>query len=107
MGPIEAGRDDPYFRLMYQRVDRAVVFPPHLAAALEQGEVVVRFTLHADGRIGPIAVAKPSGFDDFDRELVRALEVAAPFGEVPAAVLGNRDRVTVVASYTFRNPLIR
>ncbi len=104
---IEASRDNPYFRRMYRRIDQVVVFPRKLAIAMEQGEVVARFTLHADGHIGDLEIAKSSGFEDFDTALVRALEAVAPFGEVPRAVLAGADRVTVVTPYAFRNPLIR
>lgn len=92
---------------MYQRIDSIVKFPRHLALGLEQGEVVVTFTLFANGSIGDVRLLKSSGFYEFDDELTRALRVAAPFGPVPTALRGHADRVGVTAPYKFKNPLIR
>jgi len=104
---LRAERQDPYFRRMYQRIDSVIRFPRDLALALEQGEVVVTFTLSASGAVSDVRVVKSSGFLEFDDELTRALRVAAPFGPVPTALRGRADRVGVAAPYKFRNPLIR
>lgn len=104
---VRARRHHPYFRRMYQRVDQLVAFPRELALSLRQGQVVVRFTLSARGRVADITVAKSSGHAAFDRQVVRALRRAAPFGRVPEAVLAGRPAITVVVPYGFRNSLIR
>lgn len=104
---VWASRGNPYFRRMYERVDGAVRFPRDLALGLEQGHLVVRFALRADGRVTGLQVTRPSGFRAFDRELVRAIGAAGPFGPVPRQLLAGRDSIVVVAPYTFRNPLIR
>ena len=106
-GAIAARRDNPYFRAMYRRLDEVIVFPRHLAVAMEQGEVVASFTLYADGHIDDLQVRKSSGFDDFDRELHRAIKRVAPFGPVPEAVLRGRGQIKVITPYAFRNPVIR
>jgi TonB family protein len=109
-GPIalRASRQDPYFRRMYQRLDRAIVFPRELAIALEQGEVVVAFQLRVtDGAIHQLEVVKSSGFAEFDDELLRALRATAPFGTVPAALRGRADHLRVTAPYWFRNTVVR
>jgi TonB family protein len=104
---VRARRHDPYFRRMYERLDRHIVFPHDLALSLRQGEVVVAFTLSAGGDVSRLSMQKTSGFAAFDRELVRALGAAAPFGPVPEALLQGRPEITVVVPYMFRNPLIR
>lgn len=105
---LRATRQDPYFRRMYERLDREVVFPRDLALALEQGEVIVTFRLTVrDGSVDGLRVVKSSGFDGFDRELTRALSAAAPFGPVPAALGAGRDHLVVTAPYWFRNPIVR
>jgi protein TonB len=104
---VRARRHDPYFRRMFERLDERVVFPHDLALSLRQGEVVVAFTLSASGEVSRLSVQKTSGFNAFDREVVNALRAAAPFGQVPAAVLHGRAAITVVVPYTFKNPLIR
>jgi protein TonB len=107
LASTRATRNHPYFNQMYRRIDRELRFPKKLALALEQGDLVLSFQLDKMGRIRSLKVSKGSGFADFDSEAVRAFRAAAPFGEVPGALLGSRDRVAVLAPYYFRNPLIR
>ncbi len=102
-----ASRSNPYFYDMYRRIDAKLKFPRKLAVALEQGEVVLRFRLDAKGRVHGLVVAKSSEFQEFDDEALRAFKAAGPFGAVPQALLAGRDRLSVVAPYYFRNPLIR
>jgi periplasmic protein TonB len=104
---IRAERSDPYFRRMYQRIDREVRYPRDLALALEQGEVTVELTLDEAGRIAALAVTRPSGFAAFDREIVRAMRAAGPFGPPPVALRGRASSLRVEAPYMFSNPLVR
>lgn len=104
---VRAHRQNAYFRRLYQRVDKRLRFPKDLALALEQGTVVVRFTLHKNGSIADVSVSKSSGFKEFDHAFTRALRTAAPFGHVPASLRGAADEITVKAPYTFSNPMIR
>lgn len=99
--------EHPYFRRFYQRLGRFIQFPEELALALEQGEVIVHFTLRADGSVGDISVAKPSGFRQFDRAVIAALRRASPFGPVPAEILRGASAMTVKAPYMFSNPVIQ
>jgi TonB family protein len=104
---VEASRGSPYFRRMYRQVDRVIRFPRERALRLEQGLVVARLVLRPDGTIASIEVTKPSGYDDFDRELVRALRAAGPFGPVPTSLLRNRKQLSVLTPYEFKNRMIR
>jgi protein TonB len=102
-----ARRQDPYFRKMYATLDRLIEFPKELALSMDQGEVIVRFTLHADGAVANVAIEKSSGYEKFDQQVTRAVETGGPFGKVPSAIIGSRSKITVRAPYAFRNPLIR
>jgi len=102
-----ATRSNPYFYAMYRRIDKQLKFPRKLAIALEQGEVVLRFRLDASGNVHGLTVDKSSEFRAFDKEAMRAFKAAGPFGAPPKALLAGRDRVSVIAPYYFRNPLIR
>jgi TonB family protein len=104
---VRARRHDPYFRRMFQRLDEHIVFPRDLALSLRQGEVVVAFTLSASGDVSRLSVQKTSGFTAFDRQVISALRTAAPFGQVPAAVLRGHSAITVEVPYLFKNSLIR
>ena len=104
---LHAVDDDPYLRRLVARVTERVVFPPELALELEQGEVVVRFTLRQDGSVGDVSVSRPSGYSGFDRAVVVALGKAGPFGPVPEALRRGRAWVRVEAPFAFDNPVIR
>ena len=104
---IWADRQHPYFRRMYQRLNRHIEFPRELALALEHGDVVVQFTLSENGHVSDLHIAKPSRFAAFDRTLVQAVRALAPFGRVPHSILRGRPAIQVRAPYAFRNPLIR
>jgi TonB family protein len=96
-----ARRYAPYVLQIRNRVQDAVVFPRHLLIRLEQGVSVVSFVVGADGRVidGPRLV-KSSGFDDFDRAALQAVQRAAPFPPMPYVV-------PVSATINFENPVIR
>ena len=88
-------------------MDGLIEFPEELALNFDQGEVIVRFTLFRDGRVGQVVVEKSSGFKKFDRQVTSAVGRGGPYGPVPPTIIGERDRITVRAPYAFRNPLIR
>ncbi len=102
-----ARAQEAYLRRLYKSVNDHLIYPPELAAALEQGEVVVSFTLRADGTVADIRVSRPSGYKEFDDAAVVAVRRAAPFGPVPEVMSGGRDVLRVQAPITFANPLIR
>lgn len=104
---VRARRQTPYFRDMYRSVDRELRFPRERALALDQGEVVVTFTLTGTGELRDLRVTRSSGFDDFDREAERAFRAAAPFGAPPASLVRGARELRVRAPYKFSNPMIR
>ena len=102
-----ARRTTPYFRHMYERVDRLVTYPKELALGLDQGEVVVRFALLPDGSVRELVIEKSSGYAVLDSQVIHAIDAAGPYGPVPADIIGARDSILVRAPYAFRNPWIR
>jgi TonB family protein len=107
-----ARMQDAYFRALHARVLERVRWPRELAVALEQGEVVVTFTLRRDGSVAEVDVTRPSGHRALDEAVVAAIHEAAPFGEVPSRVLPIRSarelpELRVSAPFVFENPLIR
>jgi TonB family protein len=94
-----------YFQRIYARVKSQWVFPPRLARELVSGEVVVSFTIRKSGRVDDIAVRKSSGFREFDENVIRAVERAAPLPPIPDE-LGGKD-LRVNAPFEYLNPLVR
>jgi protein TonB len=102
-----ARAQEAYLRRLYKRVRDNLVYPPDLAASLEQGEVVVSFTLRADGSIADVRVSRASGYRQFDDAAAAAVRRSAPFPPLPATMTGGRSSLAVDAPITFANPIIR
>jgi TonB family protein len=93
-----------YFRSIYRKVNPLWLFPKKLEVLLEQGDVLIQFTILADGEVKDVRVRKSSGFKEFDRNVVAAIHQAAPFGPIPKG-LGRRLRI--LAPFEFANPMVR
>ena len=57
--------------------------------------VEVMFTIHRDGSIDEPRLGKPSGNETLDNLALRAINLAAPFGKMPAGFSGNKIDLTV------------
>jgi protein TonB len=78
-------------------------FPRERALYMQQGEIVLEWTVAADGSIGDVRVLRPSGVAPFDRNVVAGFRRAAPRFPRPP-----RDMplpVTIRAPYRYRNPM--
>jgi len=95
---------DQYLNDVRQKVDPLWEFPRELAVRMEQGDVLVAFTIRKDGSVADVHVLKGSGFDKFDKNVLAAIKKAAPFAPLPAT-LGAELRVT--APFEGSNPAIR
>ncbi|MCC6746373.1 MAG: TonB family protein [Deltaproteobacteria bacterium] len=93
-----------YFQSIYRKVHPLWHFPRELEIALEQGDVLVQFTLQADGRVQGLELRRSSGFPAFDRVVLAAIQRAAPFRPIPR---GLGQRLTILAPFEFSNPLVR
>jgi len=93
-----------YFRRVHSKIQPLWAFPKHLEVQMVQGDVLVRFTIRADGKVSDVRIAKSSGYPGFDRRVVAAIRKAAPFGPIPT---GLGERVKVLAPFEFNNPLVR
>jgi TonB family protein len=95
---------DHYLSRVKQKVDPLWEFPRELALALEQGDVLVGFTIRKDGTVRDVRVLKASGFPKFDKNVVAAIRKASPFEPLPET-LGAELHVT--APFEGSNPAIR
>ncbi len=93
-----------YFQQIYRKVHPLWSFPKHLEVLLEQGDVLIRFTVQANGSVRNVKVIKSSGYQQFDQVVLAAIHKAAPFGPIPGS-LG--ERLDIIAPFEFSNPMIR
>jgi TonB family protein len=96
-----------YLRKVFRKLLDAIVFPPELEAMLEQGQVVVSFTLRVDGSVHDVRITRGSGFDEFDRAVLIAVDKAAPFDRMPASVANGQSSMQITTPIRFKNPMIR
>ncbi len=96
-----------YFRRIHAKIDPlwSNAFPKSALLNLEQGTVILEFTVFADGRVQvqwpPL---RPSGIDEFDRNCASAIRRAAPFPPIPTA-LGTSLRIR--APFVASNPVVK
>jgi len=78
-------------------------FPRDRALHMQQGEIVIAWTIRRDGSIDGPAIVRASGVPPFDRNVVRGFRRAAErFPRPPAAM---PLPVRVVAPFRFANPM--
>jgi TonB family protein len=117
--PLGAGRGDvfdywtsdprlvSYFRQIHAKIDPlwADAFPRGALLDLEQGTVILDFTVYADGHVvvswPPV---RPSGVDAFDRNCADAIRRAAPFPPIPRRL--GVSVLHVRAPFVASNPII-
>ena len=76
-----------YLRRLWSKIHgswSARDFPKWAALKGLQGHAIVSFTVAADGSVGDVVLARPSGFSVFDSKMLAAVRRAAPFGPLPA-----------------------
>lgn len=93
-----------YFLKIYRKVHPLWSFPKHLEIQMEQGDVLIQFTILHDGSVEDIRIRKSSGYDQFDKNIIAAIRKAAPFGPIPRG-LGNK--LHILAPFEFDNPMVR
>lgn len=96
-----------YFRRIHSKIDPlwTNAFPKSALLELEQGTVILEFTVFADGHVEvDWPPRRPSGIDEFDRNCADAIRRAAPFPPIPS-VLGSRLRIR--APFVASNPVIK
>jgi protein TonB len=68
-----------------------------------EGEVVVRMTIGADGRIAALRVARSSGHEVLDRQALEMFRDAKPFVQVPGELRGREFELELRAVYNLRD----
>lgn len=80
-GGVE-GLPDFYLDEIVRKVSSRWLKP---ASGLPPSQAIVYFEISRAGSISPPRLERPSGSPSFDRAALRAVELAAPFGRIPAS----------------------
>jgi TonB family protein len=98
----------PYFRRIHAKIDPLWVdaFPKSALLELEQGTVILEFTIFTDGHVTVAwPPARPSGIDAFDRNCAEAIRRAAPFPPIPPQLAVTQLRIR--APFVANNPIVK
>lgn len=72
-----------YNRRLKERIESIWVYPPDAAAQGIYGDLILRFTIKKDGKIGAVELVRTSGHKNLDDSAMRALKDASPYWPLP------------------------
>jgi periplasmic protein TonB len=72
-----------YDRKLKERIEHIWIYPPSAAARGISGDLVIRFTIMKNGKLGAVELIRTSGHKDLDDAAIKALKDASPFWPLP------------------------
>jgi len=72
-----------YNRRLKERIESTWVYPPDAAAQGIYGDLILRFTIKKDGKIGAVELVRTSGHKNLDDSAMRALKDGSPYWPLP------------------------
>ncbi len=72
-----------YLRRLKERIESIWVYPPDAAAKGIYGDLLIRFTIKKNGKLGSVELLRTSGYKTLDDAALRALRNAEPFWPLP------------------------
>lgn len=97
--------DAAYIRYWTQRVEKIgnLNYPEKARKLKLTGSLLIEVNLHPDGNLSSIRLLKSSGKKVLDDAAIRIVKLAAPFSQVPPAVLEGRNELRIVRTWVFTN----
>jgi periplasmic protein TonB len=72
-----------YDMKLKERIEHIWIYPPSAAARGISGDLVIRFTIMKNGKLGAVELVRTSGHKDLDDAAIKALQDASPFWPLP------------------------
>lgn len=72
-----------YDRKLKERIEHIWIYPPSSAARGISGDLLIRFTIMKNGKLGAVDLVRTSGHKDLDDAAIKALKDASPFWPLP------------------------
>jgi protein TonB len=91
-----------YASLLFRAIDRVRFYPIGARDRGEEGRVVLRVTIAADGRLLDAFIAQGSGFPDLDAATMDMARRAAPYPPLPRALGAERASFNVPVIFGIR-----
>ena len=93
-------RYSSYASVIKKQIMRHWRYPPEARAYLIEGSLRVLFSLASNGRMTQIRITKTSEHEILDREVIRAINKAAPFPPFPGSI--TVKRLNIKAQFDYR-----
>ena len=90
----------PYLTKVKNRILRIWIYPQKAYENIEEGNVVVKMSIDADGTLAGIVLLSSSGSQNLDQGALRVVQDAAPYEPLPS----NYDlaRLHIIASFNYK-----
>jgi protein TonB len=72
-----------YLKRLKERIESIWIYPPDAAAKGIYGDLLIKFTIKKNGKLGSVELVRTSGYKNLDDAAVRALRNAEPFWPLP------------------------
>jgi protein TonB len=72
-----------YNRRLKERIESIWVYPPYEAEHGIYGDLIIRFTIKKNGRLGSVEILRTSGHKSLDDAAIKALKDGAPYWPLP------------------------
>lgn len=73
----------PYLRRLKERIESIWIYPPDAATRGIYGDLIIKFTIKKNGKLGATELIRTSGHKSLDDAALRALKEAEPFWPLP------------------------
>jgi TonB family protein len=74
--------------------------PPAGLTDKKDASVIASFTIFKDGNISKVSIEQSSGMQTLDNIAIKAIQISAPFGQIPMGFSDNKLDVTLTLYYT-------
>jgi protein TonB len=89
-----------YLAKIKKRILRIWKYPQKAYDNLEEGNVVVKMSIDASGRLTDVTLVSSSGSPDLDHGALTVVQEAAPYEPLPAQY--NLSRLHIIASFSYK-----
>jgi len=89
-----------YLAKIKEKIIRIWKYPPKAYEKNEEGNVVIKISIDADGRLSGATITTSSGSTDLDYGSLSVVTAAAPFEPLPEVY--NLSRLHIVASFNYK-----
>jgi protein TonB len=72
-----------YLKRLKERIESIWIYPPDAAAKGIYGDLLIKFTIKKNGKLGSVELVRTSGYKNLDDAALRALRNAEPFWPLP------------------------